>query len=326
MAGSSSVVNYNVRPCKSIERKMMCDLISRLSSFDKLTDYRYVGFGAKYFADFVLIHKTFGIHNMLSMEKQGSSKNQQRFEFNKPFNCISVKYGEANNILSSTQFSWKKRSIIWLDYDGGLTGLQIQTLQTCIKKATSGSMIFFTTNADFGEKYNKGTPKDRQKIFFERVKNDEYVNQLSVKSFAGNGLYKCIQNVLSVMIEDTIAGRNMSISNTKKHITCDQIAYFNYADSSAPMVTLGWVVYSEEEKAKRSNCIFDQFEFYNPTSTPYDLTVPNFTYKELAVLNKNMPELNFPIEEAAFFEQEEVEAYKKLYRYYPTTIETNIIL
>lgn len=26
MAGSGEVVNYNIRPCKNIERKMMCEM------------------------------------------------------------------------------------------------------------------------------------------------------------------------------------------------------------------------------------------------------------------------------------------------------------
>ena len=48
MAGSSASVNYNIRPCKSIERKMMCDMISRLTVFDYIKNYRYIGMGAKY--------------------------------------------------------------------------------------------------------------------------------------------------------------------------------------------------------------------------------------------------------------------------------------
>ena len=68
MAGSSVSVNYNIRPCKSIERKMMCEIIARLAIFEQLHNYRYIGMGAKYFTDFSLLHKRFGINKMHSME------------------------------------------------------------------------------------------------------------------------------------------------------------------------------------------------------------------------------------------------------------------
>lgn len=54
--------------------------------------------------------------------------------------------------------------------------------------------------------------------------------------------------------------------------------------------------------------------------------MPNFTYKELSILNQNMPNLIYPIEGADFLEKEEVDAYRKIYKYYPTTFETSIAL
>ena len=90
--------------------------------------------------------------------------------------------------------------------------------------------------------------------------------------------------------------------------------------------SLGWIVYKKEDTEKFEKCGFKDFEFYNSTNIPYDITVPNFTYKELAILNQNMPNVVYPIEEADFLEEEEVNAYKKIYKYYPTTFETSIAL
>lgn len=100
MAGSSKSVNYTIRPCKSIERKMMCEMISRLTMFDYVKNYRYIGMGAKYFVDFSLLHKKFGISDMYSMEINSTEKNKKRFEFNKPFNCIKMMFGNASDILN----------------------------------------------------------------------------------------------------------------------------------------------------------------------------------------------------------------------------------
>ena len=113
MAGSSISVNYNIRPCKSIERKMMCEMISRLTVFDYIKNYRYIGMGAKYFVDFSLLHKEFGINNMYSMEINSAEKNKKRFEFNKPFNCIKMLFGNASDILNSSSIPWKQEKILF---------------------------------------------------------------------------------------------------------------------------------------------------------------------------------------------------------------------
>ncbi len=47
-------INYNLRPNKCIERKMMCDALGRLSFIEHLDNYRYIGLGSPYFADFIL--------------------------------------------------------------------------------------------------------------------------------------------------------------------------------------------------------------------------------------------------------------------------------
>lgn len=92
------------------------------------------------------------------------------------------------------------------------------------------------------------------------------------------------------------------------------------------MLTLGWIVYKKGDIDKFTKCGFGDFGFYNSSNIPYDISVPNFTYKELAILNQNMPNVVYPIEGADFLGEEEVNAYRKIYKYYPTTFETSIAL
>ncbi len=61
-------INYRVRPAKSIQRKMLCDALLRLSFFEPVENYRYVGFGSTTFTDFILFHKILGIKDMISIE------------------------------------------------------------------------------------------------------------------------------------------------------------------------------------------------------------------------------------------------------------------
>ena len=327
MAGSSISVNYNIRPCKSIERKMMCEMISRLTVFDYIKNYRYIGMGAKYFADFSLLHKEFGIDDMYSMEINSEEKNKKRFEFNKPFNCIKMLFGKASDILNSSNISWKQeKNIIWLDYDGGINSYQIQDVESCIGKIESGSVVFVSFNADLGEKFKQASPKEKLDMYCSRIDNEILVKLLSPRDMAKDKFYQTTNKMFDMIVKNKILERNSTIKNENEKLVSQQLVYFKYNDSKATMLTLGWIVYKENDADKFKKCSFTDFEFYNSTNSPYDITVPNFTYKELAILNQNMPNVTYPIENAEFLREEEVDAYRKIYKYYPTIFETSIAL
>ena len=93
MTGSYEKINYALRPAKSIERKMLCEVFRRLTPLGKLESYRYIGFGSTYFTDFILFHKSLGINSMISIEKDEGNKD--RFNFNLPFRCINLKFGSS---------------------------------------------------------------------------------------------------------------------------------------------------------------------------------------------------------------------------------------
>ena len=304
MAGSSISVNYNVRPCKSIERKMMCEMISRLNAFDQIENYRYIGMGAKYFADFSLLHKEFGITDMISMEISSDENNKRRFEFNKPFNCINIKFGNASDILNSTQLRWEGiKNIIWLDYDGGMRSNQFQDVETCMAKVDTGSVIFISFNMDLGDAFNKGSPNEKLEIYCSRIDNNLLVELLTPKDLVKEKLFQTTNRMFDIIIKNKISIRNKTILNEKERYQCRQVAYFKYKDSQATMLTLGWIVYNNSDIEAFEKCRFSDLEFYNCTDQPYDITVPNFTYKELSVLNKNMPNLSYPIKEAEFLDR-----------------------
>src|ERR1700761_6192677 len=113
MSSSFEKINYSLRPNKSIERKMICEAFTRLSLLDHLSNYRYIGMGSAYFADFILFHRNLGMTNLISIEKEESKK--ARFEFNKPFSCIDIKYGNSSTVLPNLELE-KSKNIVWLDY------------------------------------------------------------------------------------------------------------------------------------------------------------------------------------------------------------------
>ena len=46
MKPSYRLVDYSLRPAKFAERKMLCELFSRLPPFSPMQQYRYVGLGS----------------------------------------------------------------------------------------------------------------------------------------------------------------------------------------------------------------------------------------------------------------------------------------
>jgi len=73
MPPSYRIINYALRPAKAIERRMLCAAFERLHPFQRIQDYRYVGFGSIYFSDFQLLHRQLGITDMLSIERDISA-------------------------------------------------------------------------------------------------------------------------------------------------------------------------------------------------------------------------------------------------------------
>src|SRR5690349_17029565 len=80
--------NYLLRPAKQVERKLIIDCMLRLGRAGyHITDYRYVGFGSPYYADFVIFHKYLGIEDMVCIE---GSPIENRMKFNKPYPFINL--------------------------------------------------------------------------------------------------------------------------------------------------------------------------------------------------------------------------------------------
>src|SRR5689334_751654 len=129
---TSSEINYTLRPAKSVERKMIVEMLGRLTYFNDLADYEYVGFGAAYFADFRLVHRVLGISSMLSMEKDTYAL--ERYEANKPYETVRVRGGWASDLLPK-EVNWDRPVIAWLDFDGALDSDRLDEIAAVVDRA-----------------------------------------------------------------------------------------------------------------------------------------------------------------------------------------------
>lgn len=150
----SRPVNYHLRLAKNIERKMMGEAFSRLSSIARLSSYKYVGFGSEFFNDFSLFHQSLGIVDMVSIERDGHRID--RCKFNRPYGCIEIHEGTASDVLP--KLSWEERSIVWLDYTEMLSSAILDDISFLVSRAKSGSALVWSVNAHpWDDKYDEAT-------------------------------------------------------------------------------------------------------------------------------------------------------------------------
>src|SRR5215831_9133797 len=100
-------ISYEVRPSKAVTRLIFVDLLRRLTPIGKPEDYQYVGFGALEFIDFDLVHRVVGVNDMVSIEADSNSI--ARYEWNRPFNSITLMPGRASTVLPT--IDWRRLSI-----------------------------------------------------------------------------------------------------------------------------------------------------------------------------------------------------------------------
>ena len=102
MPASYRLINFRLRPAKAVERKMIVEVCSRLGAFSNLLGFRYIGLGSPFFNDFALMHRRYGMTNLVCIERE--FKDEDRFLFNRPFDCIEMRWGESTDVLPNLQW------------------------------------------------------------------------------------------------------------------------------------------------------------------------------------------------------------------------------
>lgn len=319
MANTGKIINYSLRPSKNVERKMICEYIRELKKEYEINKYRYIGFGSFYFSDFILLHKEFNINKMISIEKD--ERNSERFNFNKPYSCIDIYFGESSDVLNS-DIEWDSRTkdIIWLDYDKVLDESKILDFETCIKNSISGSLVMLSFNATLNDKREGGRREDLIKnCTEERVSTDILEKELDpIES------HKTFRKIINNALEKSLVDKNSKYVEECDKYSAKQIIFFKYRDA-APMLTLGYILIKNSELDKYNRCKFNEIEFFSENEDPYKIDVPNFTYKELQLINSKLPNVTIDNiqKEMPFISMKDLEKYTKIYRYFPNFMETN---
>lgn len=306
MSGSSNRINYNLRPAKHIERKMICDAFRRLSEFGAVEAYRYVGLGSFYFRDFSLIHRLLNITSMISIEREVAEAD--RYRFNVPFKCVELCFGQSNAILPT--LTWEERTIAWLDYDGELDASILTDVSFLCSSVVPGSVVLFSMNVNA----TRGVRNPRE-VLANELGEANIPGNVTDADFIEWGKAAICRRIVNNKIEETLASRNGTRGSNNKLIY-KQLFNFRYKDG-AMMLTVGGLIHEVSQGGLVAKAAFQDLQFVRFGEDPYEISVPMLTYKELGYLNAHLPSEDIEIIDRRAIPFEDVRQYGRVYRYFP---------
>lgn len=320
-------INYLLRPNKSVERKMVCEMLSSISTVNDMATYQYIGFGSTYFADFSLFHRNLGISQMISIE--GEERATDRCEFNKPFSCIELKIGESSNVLPNLKIN-SQNSIVWLDYDGIISETVFSDINTVVGMMRPDSFFMLSINAELRMLQMEITEEgenDARQALISRIGEQRFPNQYREQKLKDQLYLKILYQCIMQEIQTVIQKRNGMEENK---VTFHQSIHFEYRDG-ARMITIGGFLFREDEEESHLNKMgIQHLSFYRNSSTAYSIKCPILSLREIQELNSHLP--CKAMNEKGVFEDEElnkfpidnrdINQYALLYRYFPNYAET----
>lgn len=306
--GSFDVVNYSLRPSKSIQRQIVFDGVRSLQSHLDLNDLVYVGFGSIWFTDFVLAHKQLGIDDMFSIEADDIG--YRRAVFNSPYATVRVLHGFSSTILPEL---YKNPSIsgrpwmIWLDYDSECGEILRDDVRSVIENAPANSIILVTFN---GHEMGYGEAADRPNRLRELF-GDVVPDNLSKRACKRERM----QETLADLALDFMKSVAADLARPGGFIPAFRAIY----KDNAPMVTVGGILPARGAAQITNQIVGCASWRCRPTKS---IVAPHLTIREAVTLQSQLPcvgglsrnvirNLGFDLDD------QQIEAFESYYRQYP---------
>ncbi len=313
MPASYRLVNFRLRPAKAVERKMIVEVCGRMSAFSNMLGFRYVGLGSPFFNDFIMLHRRYGLKNLTCVERE--VQNKTRFLFNRPFDCIDMEWGDSNDVLPT--LSWTGiPTIIWMDYDDRINDGMLADIRTIFSQIEAGSLALLTIQAvgnSFGDEEHSPL-----KHFQEQLKDFVPIN-ITETDMRGKAFQKVIWQIVDNEITRVLAQRNAATPH-RNRVLYKQLFNVIYADA-VRMTTIGGVIYRADQEQRLETCEFDDCEFVRYGDEPLEIKVPSLTHREQWKLDTRLPSGQPELE---FLAAGDISEYGKIYRYYPTFVESDL--
>jgi hypothetical protein len=319
MSGGPSYrsVHYAQRPAKNVERKMIVDALMRLQRVVDLSKSRYVGLGSVYFTDFILMHKLLGLTDLVSIELTQDAGVKQRFEANKPFDCVDLIFGHTNGVLPRlfTARTGGGHNLVWLDYDKPISKEMLTDVATVVKRTGAFSVLMVTVQADPGR-----DPEKRVNALIERVGREKVPRHVQTGvDLAGERTAEVSREILTAEVQRTLETRNRPRLRDE-HVVAEQIFNFRYADE-APMLTVGWILAPQHDRARVVEMRLDQPDYTRDGADAFEIAVPKLTVRETLDFDRQLPTTIEAFAVPPGLAIADVEAYLSCYRFFPTFVD-----
>ena len=190
-------INYAIRPNKRTQRKMIFEALRRYVSIFPERTFRYVGFGSMWFSDFFYAHRSLGVNDLISIEREDGYK---RALFNRPFKCIRVLAGDSTRILP--RLRWVQPNIVWLDYDFLPEQESLMDLGYLATNLVSGSVLM--TTFDARPPWKDGTKSKQRAAVLRRVFGSSVPANLSAAQLDPDNYHTTLAGILWTHLKDTL--------------------------------------------------------------------------------------------------------------------------
>ena len=306
---SFNVVNYSLRPSKSIQRQIIFDGIRMLKSRLDLTDMVYVGFGSVWFTDFIMAHKLLDIEDMVSMENDDIG--HCRAVFNKPYATVKICHGDSSQILVELCNDERFRVrpwVVWLDYDRYLDEAMTDDIRLVIEKSPENTIFLVTFNG-LEMCYGKASQRtDRLRDLLGDVVPDE----LSKEQCRGDGM----QETLAHLTIDFMQSIGAMSARPGGFEPAFRVIY----KDTPPMVTVGGVMPSPRKSSVAKSVVGAEAWKCRPADR---IVAPLLTIREATTLQSLLPiadDLSRDLVRSKGFdlEDDQIRSFQKYYREYPT--------
>ena len=330
---SGSNVPYHLRPNKYVERQLFLEALQFVNIFNNLDNYVYVSMGGRFLEDFRLIHRHFGMKNLISFDKDKHICDRQ--EFNSPNKFVEILNKKSEEIVNNfeslgDQYN-NKNFIIWLDYTTpNERQSQLHEIHTLSSKLCDGDVIKVTLNANVNTvKPNRRESEDldeaeKNKITFENTQNElgVYMPNYDPASTVINAynFSKILAHAIQKALLDGIA--------SEIDLEYVPLTDFRYSDGHHQMLTVTAILlHTDKIDNFKNSTRFINWEFASQEWGDVKLiSVPDLSIKERYMLdelifsgstNQIHSKLPFKFDEDYHYSLNVIKAYKKYYRHYP---------
>jgi hypothetical protein len=254
---------------------------------------------------------------MFSVERE--THDQRRFEDNLPFSNIEMKWGETSSQLPLIDLSY--RTIIWLDYDGRLSGTNLDDIRSVISRISSGSVLVITVQCQPQGFDANDTRKVINQLAID-LGEERIDPQLDDSTLPGWGTARLFHQIISDEIAGTLTKRN-GVIPVAQRLEYQQIFHFHYQDG-ARMLTTGGIFYDNGQRSIFNHCGFAELPFVRTGVDPFTIDIPKLTFREIKRLEALMPISSDGSIDWGSIPKSDAEHFIRIYRYFPMFIAADL--